>query len=67
MKESIEKASGSGYAVLSQQSQSLSIPMFITRFTNRSRRFILPFWIAAAGAAIILSENLSTKKTTLNL
>ena len=55
------------FIILSELADSLWISMFIIRITNRARRFILPFYTAYAGAAIILSEDLSAKNITLNL
>lgn len=55
------------FIISSELTDSLWVSMFIIRITNRARRLILPFYAAYAGAAIILTDDLSAKNIVLNL
>ena len=55
------------FIISSEPADTFWISMFVIRITNRARRYLLPFYTAFAGAAIILSEDLSAKNITLNL
>ena len=55
------------FIMSSEPADSLSYALFITRISNRLRRFLLPFCTAGAAAVLILSKDLSPKNITLNL
>ena len=57
------------FAISSLQSQGKDIlySTYFIRLTNRMRRYVLPFLTTSAGAAIIISDEFSSKNILLNL